>query len=353
MSGPLLNLLGAIVLILLPVLVLWPGWGLVARFQRARLASRRMVTEDLLKSILKAEVSGRPVTIEGLAGTTGTDLDRIAEILQEMEAGDLISLEGGIPRLQRQGREAALHIVRAHRLWERYLADRTGTHELSWHDEAERVEHELSANEVRELAAELGNPAFDPHGDPIPAEGDPLWSLGGIPITDLEEGQTGRIVHVEDEPATVYAQLVAEGLTPGMTAHLVDKSASRIHFWADGNEITLAPIVAANVTVRVLESEISGTPHPTVTLSDIKPGEQATVIGISRTYRGPMRRRLLDLGVVPGTVIVVERTAPGGDPVAYRIRGATIALRHSQARFINVELVAQDRDIDHEMGNQG
>ena len=124
MSGPLLNLLAAIALIAVPALVFWPGWGLVARMRRARLASRRMVTEDLLKSILKAEVSGQPASIERLAGTTGASLDRIAEILQEMESGGLISLEGGVPHLEREGREAALHIVRAHRLWERHLADR-------------------------------------------------------------------------------------------------------------------------------------------------------------------------------------------------------------------------------------
>jgi DtxR family Mn-dependent transcriptional regulator len=118
---------------------------------------------------------------------------------------------------------------------------------------------------------------------------------------------------------------------------VVDKSPDRIHFWADGNEIILAHIVAANITVKPSRKLIPEEPLPSTTLRDVKPGQRAKVASIARACRGPMRRRLLDLGIVPGTVVTVEREAPGGDPVAYRIRGATIALRENQARFIHVE----------------
>ena len=57
---------------------------------------------------------------------------------------------------------------------------------------------------------------------------------------------------------------------------------------------------------------------------------------ISRACQGAQRRRLLDLGVVPGTPITREMTSAGGDPAAYRIRGALIALRRSQAVWIHV-----------------
>jgi DtxR family Mn-dependent transcriptional regulator len=243
--------------------------------------------------------------------------------------------------LKPSGRERALHIVRAHRIWERHLADRTGVEEELWHDEAERVEHHLSPSEVRDLSAELGHPTFDPHGDPIPPEGAGLWPIDGAPMTSLEAGDHARIVHLEDEPPAVYARLVAEGLTIGMEVHILDKSPESIRFWADGHLVVLAPITAANVTVRILQKQARDEPEQTVTLWDVAPGRQATVTSISKGCRGLMRRRLLDLGMVPGTVVTVERAAPGGDPVAYRVRGATIALRENQARFIYVEPVVE------------
>ena len=69
-----------------------------------------------------------------------------------------------------------------------------------------------------------------------------------------------------------------------------------------------------------------------VSLYDIKPGERAAVQQLLTT--GPMRRRLLDLGLVPGTLIECVGQSPSGDPKAYLIRGAAIALRSEDARNI-------------------
>jgi ferrous iron transport protein A len=68
------------------------------------------------------------------------------------------------------------------------------------------------------------------------------------------------------------------------------------------------------------------------TLADLLPGQS----GVVRELRsqGPERRRMMDLGMVPGTVIVVEMNSPLGDPVAYRVRGALVALRREQARLV-------------------
>ena len=79
------------------------------------------------------------------------------------------------------------------------------------------------------------------------------------------------------------------------------------------------------------------------TLVDARLGETVRVLGISPACQGTQRRRLLDLGVVKGTLITAEFTAAGGDPVAYLIRGALIALRREQASW-----VAVDRHADNE-----
>ena len=71
-------------------------------------------------------------------------------------------------------------------------------------------------------------------------------------------------------------------------------------------------------------------------LSSLHVGQQATVTDISPGCRGVERRRLLDLGLVPGTMVKAEFTSPAGDPVAYRVRGALIALRAQQAEMIHI-----------------
>ena len=71
-------------------------------------------------------------------------------------------------------------------------------------------------------------------------------------------------------------------------------------------------------------------------LSDLTRGERAQVVAISSQCRGLERRRLQDLGFLPGAELLAELTSPGGDPVAYRIRGALIALRKEQADLIRI-----------------
>ena len=78
-----------------------------------------------------------------------------------------------------------------------------------------------------------------------------------------------------------------------------------------------------------------------------KPLEPDTVVDISQACQGPERRRLLDLGVVPGTVVTAEMQAFSGDPTAYRIRGAMIALRQEQADSIQVERKPLLSEMDH------
>ena len=97
----------------------------------------------------------------------------------------------------------------------------------------------------------------------------------------------------------------------------------------------LAPVLAANFTVIVHEGE-NRAKEPLRNLSALTPGEAARVTGISALCRGLERRRLLDLGLVPGTTIEAEFTSPSGDPTAYRVRGGLLALRREQADLIHV-----------------
>ena len=74
-------------------------------------------------------------------------------------------------------------------------------------------------------------------------------------------------------------------------------------------------------------------------LSTLEPGQKATVLSLTHSSRGSERRRFMDLGILPGTLILAERRSPSGDPTAYRIRDALIALRSEQAEKIRVKLI--------------
>ena len=79
-------------------------------------------------------------------------------------------------------------------------------------------------------------------------------------------------------------------------------------------------------------------------LCDLKPGEQATVLRLE--VDGVQRRRLMDLGLVPGTSVTSDLVSPMGDPTAYRIRESLIALRKDQARLVIVKRETEQVNSD-------
>jgi DtxR family Mn-dependent transcriptional regulator len=209
----------------------------------------------------------------------------------------------------------------------------------AWHREADRLEHRTSPEDAEEMAARLGYPRFDPHGDPIPTASGEMRAPAGRPLSDLAAGETGQVTHIEDEPDVVYRKLLAADLHIGTQIKVLATEPAGIRFEADGVEHALSPVVANNLTVGPLPA---GREEPRTfdTLASLKPGESGTVVGIAAACRGVERRRMMDLGIVPGTVIRAELEGPGGDPIGYRIRGAVIALRRQQAERIQIEAAA-------------
>ena len=151
----------------------------------------------------------------------------------------------------------------------------------------------------------------------------------------MKEGDIGRIVHIEDEPASIYDQLTALGLYPGMQVFVLDITDGKITFAADGEEQILTTLFASAVTVELVP-DIQPMFHKQDLLSSLKLGEKAVVAGISPNCRGQQRRRLLDLGIVPGTIISSEIKSPSGDPTGYQIMGAIIGIRKNQADLIYI-----------------
>ena len=342
MVDPLFSLLVSALLIIIGLVLFWPDRGLIPRWRHARKMTERILIEDILKHIHNCEMAGQLPSVLSVAGALQIHPNLASELLSKMEASNLVRCEGGSPLLTSSGRQSALHILRAHRLWERYLADETGFAESEWHRRADQYEHQLSPEDVDTLSAQLGHPTHDPHGDPIPTAEGELVERKGSHLTEIDLDVLVRIIHIEDEPEAVYAQLVAEGLHPGMHVRVVEKTPQRVRFWANGDEHVLAPIITNNITVIPMPDEQAPLYPSGERLSRLRPGEIGKVLGMSPACRGLERRRLMDLGILPGTLIKAEYSSSAGDPTAYRIRDALIALREEQAHLIQIARIEEE-----------
>jgi DtxR family Mn-dependent transcriptional regulator len=344
MSSPGLNLAVFIAIAAAAVVLFWPGFGLVPRYFRQRMTATRVRLEDALKHIYHHESAGQTATVASLGGALEAAPATAVALVQRLQQGGLARLTDGRILLTEDGQRYALQVIRAHRLWERYLADETGVDPRRWHASADRREHRITPREADALAERLGDPRFDPHGDPIPtADGEvPEQDARIRPLSELAEGETAAVIHVEDEPEIVYEEVVEQGVHPGQELVVRSSDDRRIVFDLDGRTVTLPPVAAANVSVCPTRKRSGDRPGALLpTLGDLRIGQSAEVVRISPACRGIERRRLMDLGIVPGTAIVRERRSMSGGLSAYRVRGTLIALRREQADAIAVELERQ------------
>ncbi|MBI2568937.1 MAG: FeoA domain-containing protein [Candidatus Schekmanbacteria bacterium] len=332
--GPLAALCGVILLTTAAAWLFRPIRGRAWRWLRLVQKTERVLIEDALKHLYDCEFRRAPCTLQSLSGALEISRNHATALLGRLEGLDLVNRSNGSYRLATAGRREALRVVRIHRLWERYLAEETGYAAEEWHIEAEHREHETSAAEAEEMALRLSFPRYDPHGAPIPTPSGEIGPAVGMPLTQARLGDVVEVVHMEDEPEAIYGQLLAEGVHLGMRLRLLESTPHSLRFEADEEEHVLAPIIAANVSVVPIVMPVAT--EPARHLSDLSRNEEARVVALSPACRGIGRRRLLDLGFVPGTLVRVENMGPGGDPVALRVRGALIALRRDQARFIHV-----------------
>lgn len=317
----------------------WPRLGLVARWRGHNQRRNREQAENALKHLLGQAAAGQPGTLASLQGVLRTTDRSLMALLERLEREGLVRTEGDRFRLTIDGERLAVHIVRAHRLWELYLTDELGVPVGQVHARAERAEHQLSPADLDRLSAAMGHPETDPHGDPIPSRDGEVRPPAGTPLSGWPLSVPGRIVHLEDEPPLAFAQLAALGLRLGQVVHLVEHSPARMVLSDGENEYVLAPLLAANVHVEPAEAPV-GTGASVLRLSDLGSGALGEVIALDPECRGFMRRRLLDLGFTPGARVRPDLTTFAGDPRAYRVRGTTIALRREQSARVLVREVA-------------
>jgi DtxR family Mn-dependent transcriptional regulator len=326
----------SLALIIILTAVFLPKYGVLTRLTEWWLLRQRELVEDALKHLIDLQQQGRHASPESLAGSLELNSKKVIKLVSQMETQKLVEHDGMQIRLTAEGERWALHIVRAHRLWERYLADEARMPLGLIHGEAHRREHSMTDTQLDALDAALGHPATDPHGDPIPSRAGQIRAMEATPLTAWQSEGLVRIAHLEDEPAIAYEQILAAGLRLGQVIRVIERSPERFILSDGESEYRLAPSVAANVHVVALpqsETALQGA----LPLWQLAHNQKAEILLLDEGVQGFTRRRFLDLGLTPGTLIFPELKNFFGDPRGYRVRGTLIALRKDQAAQIWVK----------------
>jgi DtxR family transcriptional regulator, Mn-dependent transcriptional regulator len=182
--------------------------------------------EDYAKAIyaLQRRSGGEPVNTNALAERLGVTPASASGMLRKLAEHGLVT---HVPyhgvALTEAGRKVALEVVRHHRLLELFLAEQL---DVPWdrvHEEAEVLEHVLSEDLEARIAAKLGHPTHDPHGDPIPTAELRIDEGDTVSLDALAPGDSGRLVRVSDGDPEMLRYLSELGIRLGDTIRVTDR----------------------------------------------------------------------------------------------------------------------------------
>lgn len=226
--------------------------------------------EDYVKVIYGfTEWQDKPITSSQLAQRLGVANSSVSEMVRKLKDQGLVDHKPySAITLTDSGVRLALSMVRRHRLIETYLVQELG---YSWdevHDEAELLEHAVSDTFIERMAAKLGDPQRDPHGDPIPAADGTVLLPEAHLLGELDPGHTGRITRISDENPDLLRYLSAEEIDLDAEVEVVGRKpfggalVVRISSAGRKRDYDLADEVTAALWVH------SDFPHTGCTLSD-------------------------------------------------------------------------------------
>ena len=181
--------------------------------------------EDYAKAIYALQDRcGGAVSTTALAERLGVTPASASGMVRKLGEQGLVAHEPyrGV-RLTASGTRVALEVLRHHRLLELYLAETLGVPWDRVHDEAEVLEHVLSDDLEALIAAKLGHPTHDPHGDPIPSADLELLEEETTCLASLEPGASGVFVRVSDSDPEMLRYLAERGIAPGAALRVEDK----------------------------------------------------------------------------------------------------------------------------------
>jgi len=183
--------------------------------------------QDYLKHIYELTEDGQSASTNALAAELRIKPASVTGMVQKLAAAKPALVEyqkhQGVT-LTHEGKRAALEVIRHHRLLETWLVRTLGYTWDEVHDEAERLEHVISEDFEHRIAAALGHPSRDPHGEPIPTERLSMPREDALALSALRDGQVGRVQSVRAGDTTLLRHLQALGLVPGARVMVMDYS---------------------------------------------------------------------------------------------------------------------------------
>jgi DtxR family Mn-dependent transcriptional regulator len=202
--------------------------------------------EEYLQIIYWLQEAGLPITGANIARAMQVSAPTVHEMIGRLEADGYVT-RGADKALAftDSGQEHAAGIVRRHRLIERFLTD---VFDIPWdqvHEEAERLEHWMSPMVEERMLRAIGDAKTCPHGHPI-FEG---AREQGVPLADVEEGASVRVLRFENEAEDLLHYLKDTGLHPGLEGKLGHSGDDEIVIEADGDKHTITRSVAETVSV--------------------------------------------------------------------------------------------------------
>ena len=216
--------------------------------------------EEYLQTIYWLEEAGLPITGANIARAMQLSAPTVHEMVGRLATDGYINRrEDKSLEFTASGREHATHMVRRHRLIERFLTDVLGIPSDEVHEEAERLEHAMSPLLEERMLAAIGDATTCPHGHPITAG----TREDGVPLADVEEGASLTILRFENEAEDVLHYLKAQGLHPGLEGTLTAGGEDEVAIDANGNRHVVTRSVAETVSVRADPS-----PPPRVALPE-------------------------------------------------------------------------------------
>lgn len=192
------------------------------------MAARRTETSEAVENYAKAiyaiQQRDGTVTTNALAERLGVTPASASGMIKKLDGLGLVS---HVPykgvELTESGERVALEVIRHHRLLELYLAE---TLDVPWdrvHAEAEVLEHVLSEELEELIAAKLGHPTIDPHGDPIPSAELTIDERPSEALADLEPGAKATFVRISDSDPEMLRYLADRGIAPGASFEVIEK----------------------------------------------------------------------------------------------------------------------------------
>jgi DtxR family Mn-dependent transcriptional regulator len=180
--------------------------------------------EDYAKAIYALQRGDGAVSTTALAERLGVTAASASGMVRKLDEHGLVT---HVPykgvRLTETGTRLALEVLRHHRLLELYLAESLGVPWDRVHEEAEVLEHVLSEDLEALIAAKLGNPTHDPHGDPIPSADLQMPDEPTLSLAELEPGTEGTFVRVSDSDPEMLRYLAERKIAPGAQVRVEDK----------------------------------------------------------------------------------------------------------------------------------